>query len=62
MREGFLSESGVLMGWGAQFEGSCRQFRGKPCEGSPETGAVYQRRLYALLEVETNMEEGPECT
>lgn len=26
------------MGWGAQFEGGCVQFRGKPCEGIFEMG------------------------
>lgn len=50
------------MGWGAQFEGGCMQFRGKPCEGSPKKGAVYERRLYALLEVGSNLGEGPERT
>lgn len=38
------------------------QFRGKPCEGSPKTGAVNQTRLYALLEVGSNLGEGPERT
>lgn len=50
------------MGWEAQFEGGCVQFRGKPGEGSPEIGAVYQRRHYALLEVGSNLGEGPERT
>lgn len=47
------------MGWGAQFEGGCVQFREKPGEGSPEMGAVYQRKLYALLEVGSSLGEGP---
>ena len=54
--------NGALLRWGAQFEGGCVQFRGKPCEGRSETGAIYQRSLYALVEVGSALGEGPDRT